>query len=694
MTIRAQIENGPELEFPDDTPPDIIQQRVKEITDAANSRSFGAGIARQAVQGIPLIAPVVDKAQAAMEASTHLLRPGPGVSHAGGSGSMLDDWLQRYSEDLDREQSKDEAFRRQYPKSSLAAGVIGGTAATLPLAATTIGARVLGLGGQTLAGQIGRGIASGSAISGLDTALRGGSLGDVAKSAGLGGAVGGGLPLAARGVQIAGAPIADAVRSALTPEEEAVRQTSAAVQRGQAAAPTAPTPTPTPAGMQRAQSMGFPMMNVDIGGEPGTALAKLAANMSPEARQQLETALNNRFRGQAQRTSDWLNSTLNYPTEQARNEAIQRVRENVYEPMYARAYRDAAPLPLWPDADLMRLRGWGPRSPERTALENLASLVDAPDVQTAIRTATPMLRNWAVRDGLAPPVGAFRVVNDGGMPRTILTQTPSGNTNLPSLQLWDYIKRSLDGMGTPTSSQFAREIRNNLDILVPSYRTAREAAQPTKFFEGASNAYEAGQNYIGKGVRFGDEAARQIARMTPEEQNLFRDGYAQGIINQIEKRPDRLTILNQINQTISARREVERALGPTMFNAIEARMRVEDLMDRARQVVVGGPHTARWLHELSLGIGGMGGAGMIDLLSGHGPSAMITAALMLGARYGRQAINRRVAENVANLLVDPNPNRLRLGTATVARNPALMDALRNGSNLIARIATPETQQPH
>lgn len=686
MTIRAQIEGGPTLEFPDDTPSEVIQQKVREYTDQ-NMRSYGAGLAHEAVSGIPVISPLVQKAQAATEATFHRLRPSPAISHATGSGSMLDDWLQRYHEDLEREQAKDAAFEAQYPKSSAIAQAAGGVAATAPLAATALGARILGLGGRTLAGQMGRSAASGSAISGLDTALRGGSLEDVAKSAGLGGAVGAVTPPVVRGAQIAGAPIAQAARTILNPEEEAVRRASVIATRGQQLAD--PTRTLTPGEMTGAQTAGYPVSNMTLMGAPGEELLRSAANTSPEARQILERHIDDAFRSQSQRTSDMLNSTLNYPTEQLRNQAISDVRQNVYEPMYARAYADSATVPLWPDKDLMR-----GRSPaEQAALHNLEELAQAPDVQTAIRAATPMLRNWAVRDGLRPPVGAFTFDNSGGVPRTVLRSTPSGNAILPSLQLWDYVKRALDGMDTSTSRQFSRALRDNLDTLVPTYRDARAAAQPTRFFEGASNAYEAGQNYVNKGVNFGDDAVRQLARMTPTERALFQDGYTQSLINQIEKRPDRLTVINQINQSMAARQELERALGPARVNEIEAHVRIESIMDNYRRAL-GNSTTARQWHNLAMA-GGLG-VGADTLLSGGMPTtpdAVLSAVLMMGAAHGRVVVNQRVAQNVARLLVSPNQGQLRLGTATLAQNPALMDALRNGSNLIARIVTPETQQP-
>src|SRR6266436_6769746 len=200
------------------------------------------------------------------------------------------------------------------------------------------------------------------------------------------------------------------------------------------------------------------------------------------------------------------------------------------------------------------------------------------------------------------------------------------SANLPSLQYWDYIKRALDQMGTPTSRQFAHVIRNDLDQIVPSYRTARESASHIKFFEGAPNAYEAGQAFINKGVQFGPEARQRLAAMDPREQNLFRDCYLQAMVDRIEK-TGRLDAITRIQRSRGAQEEMNAALGPNGFHEVESMVRLHDLMERANAAVQGNSTIARQIIEYGLA----GGAGGYGAFTGD-PHAIAAATVLAGRR--------------------------------------------------------------
>jgi hypothetical protein len=87
------------------------------------------------------------------------------------------------------------AAREANPISSGAGGLAGGVLPLLPLGLTQVGGRLLGTVGTT--GQrIAAGGASGAALSGADTAARGGDIGQVALSAGIGAGLGSLFPVA------------------------------------------------------------------------------------------------------------------------------------------------------------------------------------------------------------------------------------------------------------------------------------------------------------------------------------------------------------------------------------------------------------------------------------------------------------------------------------------------------------------
>lgn len=114
------------------------------------------------------------------------------------------------------------------PITSAASGIGSSIATLAPLAATQVGGRLLGTTG-TIGQRLGMGALSGSAISGADTAARGGDLGQVGTNAALGGLLGMAFPAAgalknkigqkiaqgkATTAAIKGAPGADELKSA------------------------------------------------------------------------------------------------------------------------------------------------------------------------------------------------------------------------------------------------------------------------------------------------------------------------------------------------------------------------------------------------------------------------------------------------------------------------------------------------
>ncbi len=641
------------------------------------------GLLRAAAEGVPIAGGFVNKGIAAAKA---------GVPSMLG-GSTAPTFGERYAADLPVEEAASQKFATEHPIAANAAGLAGGVAATLPLGATALGARMLGLGGRTLTGQIARGAASGAGINAIDALVRGN---DPGVAAGVGGAIGAAVPPAARLAGAAAGPVANVVRGIINPTEEAARRVSAGIARDVAAGGAGLTD----AQFQAARAAGAPVKLMDLGGETTRAVARSAANTSQEGRQVLSRNIDAVFEGQSQRASDHLRSRMNYPTEEARQQAINDVRENVYEPAYARAYRDSANVPLWPDRELIarHTAGMSPADAAAAtgAMRGLEQLAQAPEVQQAIRNAIPLARNWAVRDGLRAPSGAFTFEPDGrGGMRTVLQDNGGASSPFPSLQMWDYVKRALDRMGTPTAATFAREIRGNLDTLVPSYQAAREAAHPVKFFGGASNAFDAGRDFVNRGQQYGTNAQTQLMRMTPQERNLFQDGYASAVAERIERSPDRRNVLNNISNSPAARQELETALGPQRWREMEGMLRVEGVMDLARGAVQGNSTTARQLMELGLA----GGAGsMLSSGSPFGdPASALNAALVWGAirHGGGAALNRvdeRVARQVAQLLTSNDPAQLRMGARTLANNPRMLAALRNFDTALGRSAAAQVDQ--
>jgi hypothetical protein len=448
-------------------------------------------------------------------------------------------------------------------------------------------------------------------------------------------------------------------------DSEAARRVVTALERDRQIDPQAAGRL-TPNEFEASVQGGGPAAIMDIGGETTRALARSAANTSPEGRAVLNRAINERYEGQGNRVVNWLRQTFHYPDAAAQQDALDQVQRTVNRANYGRAMREG-------DREIM--------SPE------LDRLMGSPAVVEAMRRASTSGKDRAITQGL----GAMRqgVTVENGVVR--FTRGPSGAPTYPNLAFWDATKRELDDAANAAAragrngeasvlGDLARSLRNELDQHVPSYQAARAGA--SRFFD-AENALEAGQNFVGKNMT-ANEARRALAQMTPQERQLFQDGFVSRFIDTLNQVGDRRNILNQIAASPAAREKLHVALGPHRAAELEAGLRVEGIMDLARNAVQGNSTTARQLAELGLAGGayGFSGGGINPFTD---PGAVVNAALVYGAARGRNAINERLSRRVAEMLVSNDPRILLQGIRTVARNQTLFNSLRSADRGLARI---------
>lgn len=579
---------------------------------------------------------------------------------------------QRYDAAAKRERELTATAGEQHPIASTV-GEIGGAMA-LPVG---IGAQAATLPARMAAGA-GTGAALG-AVSGVGAGE--GTADSIAKGAtGLvaGGALGAAAPAliegTIRGARAAATPVANAIRGIRDPEGEAARRFAVALERDVRADPTAANRL-TPAEYAASNQSGGPATNMDLGGETVRALARSAANTSPEGRAALNRTINDRFEGQTERVNNWLRDTFHYPDADAQQQAIEQVSRNVNRPAYRRAMQEG-------DRPIM--------SPELDRLMGSPAFVDA------MRRASTSGKDRAVTEGF----GAMRqgVTVENGVVQ--FQRGANGAPTYPNLAFWDATKRELDGAAgkaaragdnneASTLRELARQLRGELDnpqspAYVPSYAGARAGA--AQFF-GAENALEAGQRFVTEKFAEGP-TRRALAQMSPQERQLFQDGFVSRYMEMLNQVGDRRTILNKVAESPAAREKLRIAIGPQRADQLEAGLRVEGIMDLARSAVQGNSTTARQLAELGLA----GGAGLIgqglDFNTVH-PSAVMSAALVYGAARGKGRINENVARRVADLLTSNDPTAVTRGLRMMANNQTLFNALRNADRGLARVTSSE-----
>lgn len=610
------------------------QTAAASLQDHSGSKvleTVGA-FARGGLEGIPIVGPAIRSGAEKL---------------AAGVRSYLDDTPLELEQQRTELMSK--AMAREHPVAETAGEITGGIGATAGLGATATGARLLGLAGESLPGMMARGAVSGGAIGGADALVRGES---PVTGGGIGLAAGGLGPAAGRAVSTAAAPLARVIRGVADPVTEAGRRVVGAIERDI----TAGTEGLRGPEFTAARNAGAPVTMMELGGETTRALARSAANTSPEGRAILNRTIDERFEGQGERLTDWLRTTFNYPDAHAQQQALDTVARTVNRPAYAKAYQEGAGG-VWH--------------------EGLEQISQAPVVQDAIRKAMVTAKNEAAKQGFTPPKNPFEFDASG---RLSLKVDENGNRMLPNLQFWDIVKRNLDKTGTREAKDWSRVLRDQLDEVVPSYKTARAGAA---HFFGAEDALQAGQDAVAS--KLGNREMRAgLAKMSDSERQLFQDGFVDRYVQTIREAPDRRSVLNQIATSPAARERLSIALGPQRASELEAMLRVEGIMDLARPAVQGNSTTARQLAELGL-------AGGVNLYEGGGsftadPAALTKAMLVYGAARGHRVVDERVAQQVARLLTSNNPADLARGVRSLARNQTMLNSIRQADAALAAIA--------
>lgn len=528
------------------------------------------------------------------------------------------------------------------------AGQVGGGLLTVPL--TPMKAGVAG------------GLATGAAYGALAGAGAGegaaGRLTGAGVGAGVGGALGaaapvvmGGIGAAARGAGNAFTNATGIVRGAINPEAEAGRRVASALARDAKIGGS----QLDAAGLAAAQRGGQPVRVADMGGETTRALARSAANTSPEGKAALTRLTNDRFETQGSRVVEFVQRLVGTKGDAgARKEGLQAAARSANRGAYGRAYAEGA-TGIW-DGVLQRLS-------------------QAPAIAKEIKDAVRRSANKAASQGFRPIQNPF-VETEAG-----LALKPGMS---PSLQFWDVVKQGLDDQIEALGRSGAKSeradlialrnmLRDKLDEMVPSYAAARKGAAAAF---GAEDALEAGEKFVMTNMSNHD-ARRALAKMSGPERALFAEGFAASLIDLVNRTGDRRNVINQIWGTQRARERVEIALGKEKAAELEMFVRVENIMDMLRGAVSGNSTTVQQLAAMGLAGGAYGAF--------QGNMSVENFAIGAVLKRGAQKIDGNVAQRVAEMLASDNPDVVRKAAAIVAKQKTLAEGIRQAEDNITKI---------
>lgn len=375
--------------------------------EALAQRLATTGGAQQFGEGIPIIGPLLNKAEAATEAAIDPLI----------GRNTNEPFGQRYANELAITQEADRLNAAAHPVLSTLAQAGGATAAAGPLSETTLGAAALGLPnatrlGATLGGRLYTGATGGALIGGLDAALRGDN---PVTGAEVGGAAGFGGPLI-------GEAAGNLVRSginAFRPGEGALANVNPIGRGWLSSALANETPASLAAAQQRMGPYGF---LADI----NPAMTELAAGISNRAEGDPSTQIAEAYRVRQAAQRGVINTALDQSFGPSVNlpqmtNQIAEERSAAADPLYER-WRN---MEVQPTNELESLI---PRLKAAKAFDQAQYLaaLDGIDVDKAFFT----------------PGGksVFAIMPGGKLGKLELPQVQQ----FPTTQTWDYVKRALD----------------------------------------------------------------------------------------------------------------------------------------------------------------------------------------------------------------------------------------------------------
>jgi hypothetical protein len=554
-----------------------------------------------------------------------------------------------------RREAESAALAEASPVASLAGTVAGAIATPTPFGKYgALEKGVKGLGQRMLGSAAGAGTVGGLTGLGEGTTIED-RLGNAARGAAFGTAVGGAASpvvagLGALGRVVAGPTISTA-RALVSPkgalniaEEKAARALAAG------------TDNMTEAEFRALRAADEPVIIGDVGGEPLRSMAKSASNRSAEARAILEKEIYDRSAQQTARVEKDVEKFFPTRPDYADDiAALKKAARSENKPAYDRAYDQGA-------SNVFSSKIW--------------DLTKSEGVKKAMVDADKIANDLAIAEGRPLISNPFMFDKAGN-----LVAKPNAKATDVNLRYMDAVKQNLDDQvdslyrnGNKKAGGALSEIRDQfvkeLDRLVPTYSKARGTA--AEWF-GAQDAYNAGINF----ARFSDpkkisEAVKFYKEMMPGERELFARGYTFDLLSEVGKVKDNRSIVNSrfMGSSPADRAKNLMALGKDRSAALEARLRVESIMDRIGGAVKGRSDTVKQLAEY-----GIAGAATGTAFGGgipYGPEAL--AGIML--RAGKGQADARVAKEIAKLITSKDPDVLAKLTAMAAKEPKVIPALR------------------
>lgn len=285
---------------------------------------------------------------------------------------------------------------------------------------------------------------------------------------------------------------------------------------------------------------------------------------------------------------------------------------------------------------------------------------------------------------------AIRIASDEGidLSKTFLTDPAFGKVASPkeNMKVLHYFKMGVDSAmedrmgedplyGDPKHTTASRAIDKNIrqplmqqmDQINPDYKAARQS------YSSHSDSMDA----LAKGRRFAlqdaEINARDLAGMSPGDQELFRVGVARGLKDRIYNTADGADAVKAIFGNPKKREVLSTAFGdPKLFDEFSTRMGQEATMFKNRNVVMNGTQTAEKLQDAAFN--SLDPAFLARIFRGDftGAAGQVAKSVIGRAR----GLDKNVREKLGEKLFDPTQATKTLRQIEEAGRQAVMRSAR------------------
>jgi hypothetical protein len=659
MPIRAQAADGSIHEFPDGTDPTIVDKAMKTYADENKPLSWNERQQGHALNVLSFggMIPAGDEIVGGLSAAGEFISSGGDTARA---GKAYDDEVkharqiqQRYQGEIDRGEQPffDE---NGVPTGRTVSNTLGFVAGIPAFEGAYAGGRALwGMGRGMLGmapqatGFAGRVAQTGAALAGTgvaaheahEAASAEGGIGERLQAMQDGGIV---MPLVAGGLAMATGPAGAALggtaraigRELLPLERRAARYIAEKLGRK--------TPDEWAAEQQAAVAEGKPAVLADVGPPDIKAAAGVAAREPGPGRQQAQEVLGGRQEGQVERVSGDVGEAVgNKPgTFIKTTDDIQAQRAAEAKPLYEEAMR-APPL----------------QSPK------LTEIVNRPSAKSAMQRG-------------------LKIAQDEGIPMDeLIIQTPNGPAY--STKALHYMKLGLDDMisaaqrtGDNSAARafvtLKSQLLGEMDRLNPAYAKARASFAGHSANNSALEAGRAAHN------AHPDQITKELAGLSAGEQEFYRRGFAQRLIEEVERSPDRGNAVQRIFGNTAKRKRIKAVLGEEKFNELAKKLGIEQGMYDTYAVANVGSNTAeRQAEALAMDEAGMATAGRIATgiaqfqLTGY--AANLIRQIGMGAVMNTiRTMRSGMREHIAKLLFSGEKAKVDQAVKLIAREHQIL----------------------